>query len=205
MIMWSTTMKVTKTDPNRLAKIYAWRKTEKGRAYVKKWSDIATQKRKEKQASLPPKPPKPSRDELLQKRREWQRAWRKTEAGKQSRKREFSSPQARLRKRIRRRLRSLVISAKVSDNNYELIGCTPAFLAKWLESKFQDGMSWSNMGAWHIDHIVPCSAFDLSDKDQLLRCCHYTNLQPLWAKDNLAKSDLIAAHTQEELPIKLTI
>ena len=46
-------MKVTKTDPNRLAKIYAWRKTEKGRAYVKKWSDIATQKRKEKQAYFP--------------------------------------------------------------------------------------------------------------------------------------------------------
>ena len=203
--MWNTTMKVTKTDPIRLAYLKKWRQSEKGKACVKRWLDIAAQKRKEKQALLPPKPPKPSREELLQKRREWQRAWRKTEAGMQSRKREFSSPQARLRKRIRRRLRSLVISAKVSDNNYELIGCTPAFLAKWLEGKFQDGMSWSNMGAWHIDHIVPCSAFDLSDKDQLLRCCHYTNLQPLWAKDNLAKSDLITAHTQEELPIKLTI
>jgi len=199
--------KVTKTDPQRLAYIREWRKTKKGRACVEKWAKIAALKRLEQKASKPPKPvvvPK-SKDELLEARRIWQRAWRKTEAGQLSRKKEYSSPQAKLRKRIRNRLRGLLLSARVSDSNYELIGCSPNFLVSWIESKFKHGMSWDNSHKWHIDHIVPCSSFDLTDKQQLLRCCHYTNLQPLWAHENLGKSDTVIPNTQEELTIKLDI
>ncbi len=50
-------------------------------------------------------------------------------------------------------------------------------------------MSWDNYGEWHIDHIVPLSSFDLTDKSQVNKVCHYTNLQPLWAIDNLRKGD----------------
>ena len=52
-------------------------------------------------------------------------------------------------------------------------------------------MTWDNWttDGWHIDHIKPLSSFDLTDRKQLLEVCHYTNLQPLWAKDNLIKSD----------------
>lgn len=56
-----------------------------------------------------------------------------------------------------------------------------------LEAQFQAGMSWDNYGEWHIDHIKPLASFDLEDTDQLKLACHYTNLQPLWAKDNLSK------------------
>lgn len=49
-------------------------------------------------------------------------------------------------------------------------------------------MSWENYGEWHIDHIKPCSSFDLSDPKQQKECFNYTNLQPLWAIDNLKKS-----------------
>jgi len=48
-------------------------------------------------------------------------------------------------------------------------------------------MSWNNHGEWHIDHIKPCTSFDLSKLSEQKKCFHYKNLQPLWAKDNLSK------------------
>jgi hypothetical protein len=50
-------------------------------------------------------------------------------------------------------------------------------------------MSWHNRELWHIDHIIPCDSFDLSNPDQQKKCFHYTNLQPLWKEDNLKKSN----------------
>jgi hypothetical protein len=81
--------------------------------------------------------------------------------------------------------------AKKSNRTLELLGCDLETLMIHLESKFSEGMSWENHGlyGWHIDHIIPCSHFDLTDFEQQKRCFHYTNLQPLWAKDNLVKSD----------------
>jgi hypothetical protein len=59
----------------------------------------------------------------------------------------------------------------------------------YLESKFEPGMSWGNYGyrGWHVDHIVPCALFDLSKPAHVRRCFHFSNLQPLWAQDNLRK------------------
>lgn len=73
----------------------------------------------------------------------------------------------------------------------ELIGCSVTDLKKHIESKFKDGMGWENYGlsGWHIDHIKPLSLFDLSDPVELLKACHFTNLQPLWAKENLSKGN----------------
>ena len=60
-----------------------------------------------------------------------------------------------------------------------------------LEALFQPGMTWDNhaIDGWHIDHIRPCTSFDLTDPEQQRQCFHYTNLQPLWAFDNISKSD----------------
>lgn len=71
------------------------------------------------------------------------------------------------------------------------LGCSIPELKVYLESKFQPGMTWDNWSevGWHIDHIKPLASFDLTDRKQFLEACHYTNLQPLWAKDNLIKSD----------------
>jgi len=60
-------------------------------------------------------------------------------------------------------------------------------LASYLESKFLPGMSWENRNLWHLDHIRPLKTFDLSEPAQLAAACHFTNLQPLWAADNLRK------------------
>lgn len=56
-----------------------------------------------------------------------------------------------------------------------------------LESLFKPGMSWENHGEWHIDHILPLASFDLTDEQQAAKACHYTNLQPLWASENMSK------------------
>lgn len=74
----------------------------------------------------------------------------------------------------------------------ELVGCTPTELAARIEAKFQPGMTWDNHGihGWHIDHIRPCAAFDLRVPDQRKQCFHYTNLQPLWSRENVQKGTL---------------
>jgi len=70
----------------------------------------------------------------------------------------------------------------------KLVGCSIDKLKNHLESKFQPGMSFSNYGKWHIDHIIPCARFDLIKASEQRKCFHYTNLQPLWAKDNFRKN-----------------
>lgn len=89
-----------------------------------------------------------------------------------------------------RTLESLKVqSVKKSNKTLELIGCSVNELWEHLEGQFTDGMTRQNHGEWHIDHIKPCSAFDLTDPKQQKECFNYKNLQPLWAQDNLKKSN----------------
>ena len=67
------------------------------------------------------------------------------------------------------------------------LGCSLDKCKLWLEMHFQPGMTWANYGEWHIDHIRPLVSFDLTDKEHVKQACHFTNLQPLWAKENFAK------------------
>ena len=69
------------------------------------------------------------------------------------------------------------------------LGCSVEELKRHLEKQFQPKMNWENYGlyGWHIDHIKPLVNFDLTNREQFLEACHYTNLQPLWAEDNLSK------------------
>jgi hypothetical protein len=71
----------------------------------------------------------------------------------------------------------------------ELVGCTVPELRQHLEAQFTEGMTWDSYGrhGWHVDHIRPCASFDLTDPEQQRQCFHYTNLQPLWAVDNIRK------------------
>jgi hypothetical protein len=99
--------------------------------------------------------------------------------------------QFRLSVNLRNRLRAAIKgNSKKGSAVYDL-GCTIEELKLRLESMWLEGMSWDNYThkGWHIDHIKPLSSFDLTDPEQLKEACHYTNLQPLWALDNLKKSD----------------
>ena len=88
---------------------------------------------------------------------------------------------------LRTRLYQALKKFKKSDSTMKLTGTSLDELKKYLESKFKDRMSWDNYGVWHVDHIIPCAQFDLSDPEQQKICFHYTNLQPMWAKDNMQK------------------
>ncbi len=70
-----------------------------------------------------------------------------------------------------------------------LIGCEIDYLMYHIQRKFTKGMTWDNYGDWHIDHIKPCAKFDLSNPLEQQKCFNYKNLQPLWAIDNIRKSD----------------
>lgn len=101
--------------------------------------------------------------------------------------------QYRLSLNLRRRL-SLAIKGKFRGGSaVRDLGCSIPELITYLEKKFQSGMSWENwsMKGWHIDHIIPLNAFDLTKSSEIKKACHYTNLQPLWAKKNIAKSNKI--------------
>jgi hypothetical protein len=79
---------------------------------------------------------------------------------------------------------------KITKKNplYEVLGCDIEFLIKHLESQFYGGMTWENKGSkgWHVDHIIELKT--ASTIDEVKKLNHYTNLQPLWYKDNLAKN-----------------
>lgn len=94
-----------------------------------------------------------------------------------------------LRSRLSAAIKNNVkIGSSVTD-----LGCSIKFLKHYLENRFEEGMTWSNWkrDGWHIDHILPLTHFDLTDREQFLQAVHYTNLQPLWAHDNYKKSNLM--------------
>jgi hypothetical protein len=92
-----------------------------------------------------------------------------------------------LRNRINKVLRES--NTKKSKKTMELTGCTVDELKKHIEKQFKPGMNWSNhsVRGFHIDHIIPCASFDLTKEEEQKKCFHYTNLQPLWAEENLSK------------------
>lgn len=83
------------------------------------------------------------------------------------------------------------LKVRKSSRTLEILGCSIPFLIEYIESKFQEGMTWENhkLRGWHIDHIIPLSS--AKSYDDIIKLNHYTNLQPLWWQDNLQKSDKI--------------
>tara|TARA_R110002126_G_C10227527_1_gene479687 strand:- start:51 stop:635 length:585 start_codon:yes stop_codon:yes gene_type:complete len=88
---------------------------------------------------------------------------------------------------LRGRIKDVLKGHSKSDSTINILGCTIEELWIHLESKFTEGMTRQNHGKWHVDHIIPCASFDLTKPEQQVKCFHYTNLQPLWALDNLKK------------------
>lgn len=96
----------------------------------------------------------------------------------------------RLANSLRCRLSNALNRNTKSASTLALLGCSVEQLKRHLEKQFQPGMTWEKKGTvFHIDHMIPCSLFDLSDAEQQRRCFHFTNLQPLFASENLTKGE----------------
>jgi excisionase family DNA binding protein len=87
---------------------------------------------------------------------------------------------------------SMIFRGKVKpQTTMDFVGCSREQLIEHISNQFTDGMSWDNYGEWNIDHIIPCARFDLSRPDHQKMCFHYTNLQPLWKRDNSRKGKIV--------------
>jgi len=120
---------------------------------------------------------------LKRNQRDLERAFRRTLKPK-FRHRDYA--EKRIAQALRRRLEKIVKGYR--RRTEDLIGCSVSQLRAHLEAKFTGGMSWDNYGLWHIDHAHPCRSFDLRLPEQQRACFHFSNLQPLWAGDNLSKN-----------------
>jgi hypothetical protein len=125
-----------------------------------------------------------------EKRKEYRKNY-KLRKHEQRKERRNSDPVFNLINRVRCRIWKYMRLMDITKSNktFDIVGCTPEFLKEHLETQFIDGMTWGNRSKWHIDHIIPLSS--AKTEDELYRLCHYTNLQPLWAEDNLKKSNKI--------------
>jgi len=124
------------------------------------------------------------------------KAKNKKEILTKARERYRSEPVFRLTQLLRGRLRNALNGNSKSASTLELLGCTAEHARFHIESQFTEGMTWENI---HVDHIQPCASFDLEDPSEQRKCFHYSNLQPLFASDNLRKSDKIVPEHQVRL------
>ncbi len=135
-------------------------------------------------------------DELILITRQIKNKYKKSEKGKAAQRRYESKKRSscaafKLKKALRDRVYA-AIKAQVGEKSkrtLELLGCSVEEARDHIEVQFTDGMTWENHGEWHVDHILPCASFDLTKPKSQEMCFHYSNLQPLWAQQNRAKSD----------------
>ena len=120
---------------------------------------------------------------------------KKTGKIKQYRKNRRSDPINIVIDNLRTKVWCVLNRADVKSDKYfkqvDALGCSPAFLKQYLESLFTEGMSWNNygIGGWWVDHIIPCDYFKPFTPEQQKQCFHYSNLQPLWWRDNIVKGN----------------
>lgn len=182
-----------KTKEEQKEKSKKWRANNKEyiKEKMKQWLENNKEHKKQKD--------KEYREKNWEKRKETLRIWKKKDYTdmKINPERVQELQEYKLRTNIGRRIREILKQNK-SQRSIEYVGCSLEELKTYLESKFQEGMTWENYGkynsrennsGWHIDHIVPCAAFNFNNDIEVKACFYYLNLQPLWGKDNISKSD----------------
>lgn len=132
--------------------------------------------------------------ENRERKRAFDRKWNKTEKGRAAQARAQSKPEWKVNNRMRANMHFHLKrrGLRKTHKKFDVLGYTPKELMAHLESLFTDGMSWDNMGEWHIDHVRPVALFnfDSMDHPEFKECWALENLQPMWESDNLSKGSL---------------
>lgn len=191
-----------KTKDVQREKSRKWRENNKDHVKQKmeEWLELNKDYKKQKD--------KEYRINNWERRKETHTAWRKKdyEDMKTNPERQEEFNNKRIKSNVSRRIREILKQGK-SERSHEYVGCSLEKLKEHLQSLFQEGMTWDNYGTyktgnhtsgWHIDHIIPCAAFDFESTLETRACFHYTNLQPLWGKDNIIKKDTYDVKEKEE-------
>lgn len=129
----------------------------------------------------------------LEKENERARAWHRNnpEKSKESKSAYKKTPESKLRHRVAQHIRDRILKDR-TIGTMKYLGCNIQFFKSWIESQFDEMMSWQNMGQyWHLDHVTPCASFNLQDPEQIKHCFSWENMQPLEASKNMEKSDKI--------------
>ena len=136
--------------------------------------------------------PRVRQDENREKLKQWHKDNKEKRRGYHKVRRN-ENIQAKIGGRLRSQMGRVIRRKDKKCKSFDLLGCSIKHFVMHLESQFQKGMSWDNygVGGWHIDHIYPCSGFDLTDIEEQKICFNWTNMQPLWEKENLRKNNKI--------------
>jgi len=169
---------------NKKKKEYYQKNNEKIKTYHKLYREKNREKRRAYCQTESYKKYKKAYDKIY-------RANNRKHKNKYLRDRRKNDPNFKLVYYLRTGVKDALKGRRKSKPTLKLLGCTIEELWKHFESNFQPGMTRENHGRWHIDHIRPCASFNLSDPEQQQKCFHYTNLQPLWAIDNMKKGSKI--------------
>lgn len=168
------------------SRIYRQENTEKTREYSKNYDKNNRDKINERRR----KHYKTNSKEILDKRNKYRKSEERKEYKRNYRKERYDNDSLYV---LTDNVRSRTLTAfrqhgyTKKSKTTQLLGCEWKTLKQHIESQFTDGMSWENRDNWHIDHIIPLAS--ATTEEELIKLCHHKNLQPLWAEDNISKSD----------------
>lgn len=98
--------------------------------------------------------------------------------------------QYRIKTILNKRIRDY--ANKKYQTTLDITGCSMEFFISWIESQFDENMSWGNQGSyWDFDHVVPCASFDLTNEEQKFKCYNWSNIRPCEKRENIVKKDKI--------------
>lgn len=169
------------------AKKYHLNRSEEAKAYSKQWYEDNKEREQIKRKAY--------REQNIDKQQEIHKKWyAENKESKLKKNADYEkqqlihNPLFRVKKNLRSRISNALNGKIKHQHTIQLLGCSIKELKKHLELQFDDKMNWENYGSyWHVDHIKPCSLFNLLNEDEQMECFHYTNLQSLEANENLKK------------------